>query len=151
MKLIKIITLVLVSLTSLAMDEIHVVNPTIKILPPGSTMTSISMNIMNHSKKDIKLLGATGEFAKTFELHSMEMSNGMMKMRKVDQIEIKKDSSVELKSGGYHVMVFGLKSPLKEDQVVNLKLLFDDNKEVTVDVKAKSQMSSDNSGHGHHH
>ena len=69
---------------------------------------------------------ASADFAENLELHSMEMSNNMMRMRQVDSILLKKGTSTELKSGGFHIMVFGIKKRLKLNEKLKLKLYFDD-------------------------
>ena len=55
-------------------------------------------------------------------------------MREVSHIAIKQHGAVELKPGSYHVMLIGLKKPLKKGQVIKIKLHFDDKS--TIDVEA---------------
>jgi copper(I)-binding protein len=62
----------------------------------------------------------------------------MMKMRAVDKVALPAGKTVELKAGGYHVMLMNLAKPLKEGESVPLKLTFEDKsgKRVTQDVNA---------------
>ena len=66
----------------------------------------------------------------------MEMKDNMMRMRQVDLILLRKDTTTELKSGGLHIMVFDIKKPLQKDKVYDLKLFFSDNSEKLIKVKA---------------
>jgi copper(I)-binding protein len=70
------------------------------------------------------------------EIHEMKMDGGMMTMRAVDRIVLPAGKAVELKPGGYHVMLMDLAKPLKEGDSVPLKLTFEDKagKKVTQDV-----------------
>ena len=72
------------------------------------------------------------------ELHEMSMEGTTMKMRAVPGIDLPAGQAVDLRPGGLHVMLMGLKQPLKEGQTVTLTLVVEgpDKKRETVDVKA---------------
>lgn len=107
-----------------AASKIQIKDAHIRLTPPGAATTAAFATIVNHTDKDVELLSVEGDFAQTFELHDMDMSGGVMKMRKVSSIQIKKHATVELKSGGLHIMIFDLKKPLNKDQKYNLKFNF---------------------------
>ena len=69
-------------------------------------------------------MGASSAACKTIELHSMKMTHdsGMMKMRKVPAIELPAGKRVNLGESGYHLMLTGLKAPLKAGEIVPLTL-----------------------------
>ena len=69
----------------------------------------------------------------------MKMEGGMMKMDAVDKLALPAGKAVELKPGGYHVMLMDLVKPLKEGDTVPLQLTFEDKagKKQTVEVKAE--------------
>ena len=77
---------------------------------------------------------------KRIELHQHTHKDGMMQMRQVDKIVIPAKSSVELKPGGYHVMLIGLAKKIKKDDLVELNLLFGDDSNLTIKVKVMSIM-----------
>ena len=55
----------------------------------------------------------------------MNMDGNVMKMRAVDSVDIKAGSKIEMKPGqGYHLMLMGLKRPLKEGERFNIRLNF---------------------------
>ena len=95
------------------------------------------MKLVNGGGAD-RLLSASADVAKSVELHSMAMEGDVMRMRRVDAIELPPGKTVELKSGGYHVMFIGLKAPLKEGSSFPLKLKFEKAGEVTVDIKVEA-------------
>jgi copper(I)-binding protein len=82
-----------------------------------------------------KLLSASSDVAAAVELHSMSLDGNVMRMRQVDAIDLPAGQTVELKPGGLHLMLVGLKAPLKEGASFPLKLRFEKAGEVTVDVK----------------
>jgi hypothetical protein len=66
------------------------------------------------------------------------MDGGVMKMRAIERLAVPAGKAIELKPGGYHVMLMALKSPLKEGETVPVTLTFEDKagKKQTVEVKA---------------
>jgi len=58
------------------------------------------------------------------EIHEMKMDNGVMEMRPVPSLTVDPGKTVVLEPSGYHVMLTGLKAPLKEGQTVPLTLTF---------------------------
>lgn len=128
--------LLFLSLNIMANTSIEILTPIIRLPPPGQNVSAIFLKITNNSKKDLSIIKVSGDFAKQFELHTMEMKDNMMRMRQVDLILLKKDSTTELKTGGLHIMVFDIKKPLQKDNFYDLKLFFSDNSEKLIKVKA---------------
>lgn len=127
MKNLFVITSLLVSFQFLVADtkkDITIQNARIKAVPSSSPNSGGFMILKNSSNKDIQLIKAESSISETVELHTMTMTEGMMKMRPVDKIEIKAKSTTELKPGGFHVMFIGLKSPLKRDEKKLVTLTF---------------------------
>lgn len=120
-----------------ATGDIKIENSRIRLTPPNTPVTAIFLNMTNHTNKDVKLVGVKGDFAGKFELHNMQMDGGKMVMREVESIEVKQHTTTELKSGGFHIMVFKLKGPLKEGAVHKISLIFDDKTTVAVDAKVE--------------
>jgi protein SCO1/2 len=115
--------------------------------PSSQKITAAYMVIENHSQTDVTLKSASTSSAEVIELHKMELIDGLMKMRKVDSINIPAGSEVELKPGGYHLMVIGLKQSLKEGDMVSISLEFsgDLRQSITVPVKPRSAMVKEGS------
>lgn len=101
---------------TLNVNALEVLNAKIKLLPPSSKTTVMFLTFKNDGNSDQKVLNVKSSISDDIELHNMIMENGMMKMRATNEILVPKNSSVELKPGGLHVMIFNLKAPLKENE-----------------------------------
>lgn len=96
------------------------------------------LSVVN-SGADDRLVAAETPVADRAELHTHTMENGVMKMRQVEGgIAIPAGQTVMLQPGGLHVMLFGLKAPLKEKDSVPLTLTFEKAGSVKVDIKVES-------------
>lgn len=112
-------------------------NAYVRATPPHTQNSAAFMKINNNSNKSLKLVAASSDIAERVELHSHTMSDGMMKMRQVDEVLIEDNNFVELRPGSFHVMIFGLKAPLIEGETAQLKLYFDNGDEIVVDAPIK--------------
>ena len=92
--------------------------------PPTTKMAAGYMIIYNKTAVTDTLISAKCDISDTLELHNMTHENGVMKMRKVEGIDIPANSSTELKPGGYHLMFINLKGKLNEGDRVKLELNF---------------------------
>ena len=76
-----------------------------------------------------KLVKVESPVAGVAEVHEMKMDAGVMKMRALDAgLDLPAKQAVELKPGGYHVMLMDLKTPLLKDTTIPLTLTFKDAK-----------------------
>ena len=84
-----------------------------------------------------KLVGAQSPVAGVTEVHEMAMEGNVMKMRAVSALELPAGKAVELKPGGYHVMLMDLKQALKAGETVPLTLTVEgkDGKRESVELK----------------
>lgn len=92
-----------------------------------------------HSERADRLLGGTTPLAERFELHSMTMQGDVMQMRQVDAIALPAGQKVELKPGGLHVMLIGLKQPLALGSKVPVTLRFERAGEVKIEMTVMSR------------
>jgi copper(I)-binding protein len=85
-----------------------------------------------------KLVSASSPVAGVVEIHEMTMDGNVMKMRAVAGVELPAGKPVELKPGGYHVMLMDLKKELKPGEMVPVTLVVEgaDKKRETIEVKA---------------
>lgn len=88
--------------------------------------------------KDSKFVSASAPLTPNVEVHEMAMQGDVMRMRQVQAIELPAGKTVELKPGGYHIMLLNLKAQVKEGETVPFTLVFEgkDGKRETVEVKA---------------
>jgi periplasmic copper chaperone A len=82
-----------------------------------------------------RLIGGSTPLAQRFELHTMTMKGDVMEMREVDGIDLPAGQKVELKPGGLHVMLVGLKQPLKVGTKVPVTLRFKNAGEVKTEFE----------------
>ncbi|SDY86086.1 hypothetical protein SAMN04487939_10762 [Lysobacter sp. yr284] len=76
--------------------------------------------------RDLRLVGARSPAAEQVEVHEMAMQGQMMRMRQVAALDLPKGRAVALAPGGYHLMLIGLKQPLRAGESVALTLIFED-------------------------
>ena len=90
------------------------------------------------SAQGAKLLSAASPVAGVVEVHEMAMEGNTMKMRAVPALELPAGKAVQLKPGGYHVMLIDLKQPLKEGDTVPITLTIEgkDGKKESLSVTA---------------
>jgi len=122
---------------------------------PGQKATGAFMRLT--APQGARLVRAESPAAGLAEVHEMKMEGDIMKMRAVPALELPAGKMVELKPGGYHVMLLDLKAPLPKDSTVPLTLVFQDAKgaesrlDLTVPVgTAAPGASGAAQGHGGH-
>lgn len=98
--------------------------------------------IKNNSDKDIAITSANSDIAEKNELHTHIKENQMLKMMKIEKLVVPAKSSLELKSGGDHVMLIGLKKELKAGDEINLELSFSDGDKKNIKVPVKDLAST---------
>jgi len=113
------------------------------------TATSAAyMIIENAGTADDVLVEVRGEAAEKVEIHDMTMDEMVMRMRKVERLEIPAGARVALAPGGLHIMLIRLQGPLAEGDSVPLTLVFE--KAGAVEISAIVQKAGHGGGHGGH-
>ena len=107
----------------------------------GQKATGAFMKIT--AKDNAKLVAASTPVAGVTEVHEMKMDAAVMKMRAVEGgLELPAGKTVELKPGGYQVMLMDLKAALPKDSTILLTLVFKDAKGVESKVELKVPVST---------
>jgi copper(I)-binding protein len=110
------------------------------------------------SAQDAKLISAQSPVAGLVEVHEMSMDGGVMKMRAVPSLALPAGKAVDLKPGGYHVMLMDLKGQVKDGDTVPVTLVVEgkDGKRQNIEIKVSARKSmpamnagSDHSAHKH--
>ncbi len=109
----------------------------IRSTAPAQSVAGGFMKIDNLGAVD-QLISASSPSAVEVQLHEMSMDGNVMKMRQIKEILVPANSSTELKPGGLHLMLIGIKSPLKTGDSVPLKLKFTKAGEVEVRFSVKA-------------
>lgn len=117
---------------------VSVTAPWARATPGGSTIGAAYVDIAGTKDKGDKLIGASSPVAARIEIHTHDMADGVMKMRKVDGLAVAAGQTRKLAPGGDHLMLFDLKAPLKQGEVFPLTLKFETSGEITVDAAIQS-------------
>jgi len=119
---------------------------------PGQEVGAAYFDIV--SKSAAKLVKAESPAAASTEIHTMSMKNGVMEMRKIDSLDLPAGKTVSLAPGGNHIMLIGLKKPLKEGDKVAITLTLEKAPKVQEKVEVSAEVKSMMTGMGgamHHH
>jgi copper(I)-binding protein len=107
--------------------------------PKIAGATAVYVVIENKGGQADRLTGAASAAAKTVELHESYMENNVMKMRPVAGLDIPAGGKVELKPGGYHIMLIDPVKPLAVGDEISVTLKLAKAGEQTVAVKIREQ------------
>ena len=103
----------------------------------GSGNGAIYATLVNPSKERDALISAASNAAGAVEIHESYQHMGMMMMRPVKRIEVPAGGRVEMKPGGFHIMLLGLRRDLKPGQTVNVTLQFQKAGKIPVKARIK--------------
>ncbi|MBK9021197.1 MAG: copper chaperone PCu(A)C [Sulfuritalea sp.] len=123
-----------------AQAQVTVKDPWVRATVSQQKATGAFMQIT--STQDARLIEAKSPVAGVVEVHEMKMEKDVMKMRALTEgLALPAGKSVELKPGGYHVMLMDLKQQVKEGDVIPLTLVVEgkDKKRSTIEVKAPAK------------
>jgi len=104
--------------------------------PAGRAVTAAFLILENSGAERAVVRGST-DAAETLELHEMRRDGATMSMAPVKSISIPANGRVELKPGGLHLMLFGVKKPLLDGDSVSLRLQLDDGTTLTVPARVR--------------
>jgi periplasmic copper chaperone A len=92
---------------------------------PTAKAGTVYMTLTNNSSKVDHLLSISTAASDTAQLHESVEKDGVATMKPVETLEIPAGGMVELKPGGLHIMLTGLKAPLKMGDMIMLELKFE--------------------------
>ena len=133
--------------TAFAQAPVQVEAAWVRATVPGQQATGGFMKLT--ARQAMQLVGVSSPLAAVTEVHEMKMEGDVMKMRAVKVLELPAGKTVELKPGGYHLMLMDLKQALPKDSTVPLTLLFRNAKggesklELKVPVSARAPVPMD--------
>ena len=132
-----------------AKDDLKIYDAWARTTVPGQSVSGAYMHIK--SGAPLKLVKAESPIAAIVEIHNMSMKDGVMSMSAVNAVDIPAGQVIDLKPGGYHIMLMQLKAPIKANDAVPLTLTFEDAKKKrhSVTVSAKAQDRESSTAHAH--
>jgi periplasmic copper chaperone A len=120
--------------------------------PGGAKIGGGYLTIENKGSTPDRLIGGSADVAGKVEVHQMAMNNGVMTMRPLEKgLAIEPGKTVKLAPGGYHLMMFDLKSPLKQGEKLPVTLEFEKagKVQVSLDVAGIGAQAPANDAGGH--
>jgi len=148
-------------------DGLTIKHPWTRVAPPGAKVAGGFVKITNTGKESDRLIGGSFALSKRVEVHEMSVTDGVMRMGEVEGgLEIAPGATVELKPGGYHLMLMDLSDSPKLDVRIKGTLKFEKAGEIEVefavaplgakthsDTKGSSDDGHKHGGHDmqHHH
>lgn len=157
MNYLRVIIGVVAAVAAASLAEAHEVankgvmvsHPWLRATPGGATIGAAFMEIRTEKGVTDRLISASSPVAGRVEVHTHTMDGDVMKMRKVDALDLKPGESHILKPMGEHMMLFDLKQPLKEGDLVKLQLTFE--KAGVLEIDGSVEAVGANGPHGMDH
>jgi copper(I)-binding protein len=103
----------------------------------GGGTGAVYVTLSNTASQPDALIAASSEAARTAELHETTQAGGVMKMRPAKSIPVPAGGKVELKPGGYHIMLLDLKHDLKAGEKIPVTLKFEQGGEVRIEAAVR--------------
>ena len=133
------------------LGSLHIGHPYARSTPPGASTGAAYLSIANKGTVADSLVRASTPRAQATELHSMSMDGNIMRMRQVPAVMAAAGATVKLEPGGLHLMLTGLKQPLKTGERFPLTLHFEKAGQITVEIVVQDTVpAGDHAGHEGH-
>lgn len=153
-RILKALFLVLVLSAGLAPDawsQVNVSNAWVRGTVAQQKATGAFMTLT--SVEGARLIDASSPVAGAVEIHEMTMDNNVMRMRQIAGLDLPAGKPVELKPGGFHVMLMNLRQPLAEGDTVPLTLTVEgqDKKRQSIELKVPVRALATPAAQPHQH
>lgn len=120
------------------LGDLEIDHPWSRATPPGAQVAGGYFTVINHGSQADRLVSVTSGISAKAEVHEMGVKDGVMTMRPVEGgVEIPAGGKVELKPGGYHLMLMGLKQPAKEGESFPATLTFEKAGSVAIEFQVE--------------
>lgn len=103
----------------------------------GMANGAVYVTVRNPGSAPDALVRATSDAARTVELHEVVNDGGVMRMRPIETLAVPAGASVEMKPGGYHVMLLGLTRDLRPGETVKVELTFERAGRMTIEAPVR--------------
>ena len=147
MRTLSVLALAALSTAAVAKVPVLHVSGWARATVPAQTGSVAYLTIRNSGSAADRLLAVSTSAAANASLHNTDMSGGVMRMRPAGPVNVAAGRMVQMKSGGLHIMLTGLKAPLKSGQQLPLTLTFQ--RAGTLRVSVPISMRAPDGGHRH--
>ena len=121
------------------------------VVRPGQVSIAVYLKtIENSSDQDVDLIAVSSSLAKNIEIHSMQIVDNVMKMKKEEKITIPAKSKISLSkknSNGYHFMVFDVSPQITKKNMFTINLSFSNGENLLTNIIVKKHTENQ---HEHH-
>ena len=121
------------------------------VIRPGQNTIAVYLDtIKNSSTKDVDLITVSSPAAKSIEIHSMQIVDNVMKMKKEEKITIPANSKVSLgkkNPNGYHLMVFDVSPQITDKNLFTIYFSFSNGEKLHTEISVKKHTENQ---HNHH-
>lgn len=139
------IAAVVTSVSGASASSVMVMNAFARASATPTAQTGAAyVSLMNHADDGDRLVSVSTPVAAMAHLHKSEIVDGVMKMEPVEGLELPGHGMLEMKPGGFHIMMMGLKQPLKKGEEIEITLHFEKAGDVTVQVPVGGVADSGN-------
>lgn len=123
------------------LQNLQINNAFFRLPIPGRSVSSAYLDIVNVSGKPIELVGFYADRVRAIELHQITHQQGLMKMRRVDRYTIDAGSTLQLRPGGYHLMLFDIEEGLTVSDKIQFEIHLSDGGKVQFSAAARDLLA----------
>lgn len=115
----------------------------IRLTPPTLKDTTVYMTLLNPTAQNLKLIGGASPIAQMVmpmaDYKEQKGGQTVQGMRTVEFLSLPAKGRLELAPGGKHLMLMGLKRPLKEGEKIPLTLIFEGNLQASLELTVQNR------------
>ena len=137
LSLLSLICITSFAAVAAAGNALSISNAWIAEAPPVSKVMVAYMSISNSSDEDLEIIHASSDSYSSIEFHETIHEDGMARMVRHDSLQIDAKSSIELKRGGPHLMLFNPTRRLKAGDSVEIELTLYNRQTISISVPVK--------------
>tara|TARA_B100000446_G_scaffold62752_1_gene59258 strand:- start:23023 stop:23412 length:390 start_codon:yes stop_codon:yes gene_type:complete len=120
-------------------DALRLSDARIRLPLPGQTTAVVYMQLHNQAAQALTIRGVEVEGAGASELHQHVHRDGMMRMRRLEQISVASGQQLAFESGSYHIMAFRMEVSTRlatqDDHSYTVTLILDSGQRVSTEAK----------------
>ncbi|MGC3873810.1 copper chaperone PCu(A)C [Halomonas sp. GXIMD04776] len=132
-------------------NGLRLIHPFATPTPPGAPNGAAYVDISTDDDP-VSLVAASSPVSKVVEIHDMTMKDGVMRMRRLDSLEVAAGETLKMRpGGGEHLMLIGLEQPLKVGDRFPITLEFADRDSVTLEVWVQEADEGSQTADQHEH
>lgn len=124
-------------LPAVSYAELLITDAWIRSLPPSVPVRAGYLTIHNPDPESLTIVGLKSAAFTKVEIHKTIEQEGTVRMERVPRLTISANSSVELAPGGLHLMMIQPVNPIKQNDNIEVTMIFDDGREQTLEMTVK--------------